>query len=520
MTRRADGAARGAAAVAAKASLIAAVVALVVLAPWSGAGRAGAQQQQQGGVSSLSSALGPTAIDLGLKFGEQSSSLAGEVGSKAAGAVMNVMDSMHTMLLQFGTKVEVEVQYEPMDIPNGIHVREALSEEFDSKRIRIDARVYFADDIEGKLPAAGMRKWFGMGLPKKGDALEGVPVRFTFPKSLMPYLDIRAKEFDTTNPTWTKKTDKNGVATVYLYLIRDQPMGGERETVEGTLEVDVPMGQTKGMTINLFEMVVRPLGDEVAKPVSARTILRVERHKPTKLEGTVTLQRTLTSRWNSTAPLPDGMGASARVSANGTATWTEQVTFSHVTLEDNGAGVGDYSYEVTGRIQGTTVAKHRTTCKDGIPRVLTDTYTYNGVIQDGNEGAAPVQISVDRRTEDQKYTVAVMTNGVTGSAFGFGRNVGGSIRKELETCDGTQTSTEPFNEGDGCVGDAAALPLAKLMSLYNHIRSGWKSFDPDATTLSGSDTWNEKPITSPDGRVSMTISNTLTWSFHRVPADE
>ncbi|OPZ64373.1 MAG: hypothetical protein BWY85_01195 [Firmicutes bacterium ADurb.Bin506] len=500
--------------------VIAATLAFVMLVPWGGASLVGAQQQE-GGVPSLGSALGPMALDIALKFGEQSDRLGVELGSKAAGAITNVMDSMHTVLLQFGAKVDVEVQYEPMDVPNGIHVWETLDEGFEAKRIRIDARVYYADDIEGKLPAATARKWMGLTLPKKGDALANVPVRFTFPKSLMPYLDLRAKEFDTTNPTWTKRTDQNGVATVYLYLIQDQPMGGERETVEGSLEVDVPMGQTKGFSINLFDMVMRPLGDEVAKPVSAVRTLRIEHHKATKFEGRVTLERKMTASWDSTAPLPDRPGASANVSANGTATWTETVTFDNVTLSDNGAGVGDYQYELVGRIQGTTVAKHRTVCgENNTPTVLTDTYTYNGVVQDRNEGAAPIEIHVDRKTKDQKYTVAIRTHGIVGSAFGIGRQAGGTISKQIQSCDGTKTSTEPFQEGASHVSSAASLPLGSTMSIYDHIRSGWKSFDPDATTLSGSDTWNEKPVTIADGNVKLTVTNTLTWSFKRVPADE
>lgn len=493
----------------------------------------GARAQQQGGVSSLASALGPTALDVGTQFGqavgEQGSGAAATatgVASKVASTVMNVMDSMHTILLQFGTKVEVEVQYEPMDVPNGIHVREALSEQTDDKRIRIDATVYFNDDIEGKIPAASVRKWFGMSLPKKGDKLAGVPVRFSFPKSLMPYLDIRAKNFDTTNPTWTKRTDQNGVATIYLNLIYDQPMGGERETAEGSIEVDVPMGQTKGMSINLFDMVVRPLGDQIAKPVSAIRTLRIERHKPTKFQGTVTLQRTMISRWNGSAPGPQRMGDSVNTRANGSATWTERVELRDITLEDNGVGVGDYDYQLMGRIQGTTVSKFSTTCSggegsgSGIPRVLTSTYDYNGIVQDGSQGAAQVQITVDRRNRDQKYTVAILTHSITTSPMGLGRATGGTIKSRIESCDGVKSSSDPFDEGNGHVAGAATLPLSKVVALYDHIRGGWKAFDPDATTLAGSDTWDEPRVSAPDGGVSMTVSNTLTWSFRRLPAED
>lgn len=490
------------------------VIAALLAAAWGSAGRARAEQQeQQGGVSSLWDALGP-AVDVGLKFGEQ----AGQVATKAAGAVLNTMDSMHTILLMMGARVEVEVQYEPMDVPNGMHVRESLSEQYEDKRIRVDATVYFSEDLEDMLPAASVRKWFGAKLPKKGDTMAGVPVHFNFPKSLMPYLDIRARHFDSLNPTWTKYTDQNGVATIYLYVIHDQPMGGERGMIEGSLQVDVPIGQSKGPTLNPLDLVVRPLGEAVAKPVSASRTLQIERHKPTKFQGTVTLQRTLTSQWSNTAlDPPAGEGAFTR--ATGAATWTERVEFANLTFDERGVGLGDYDYMLLGRIQGVTVAKSNTWCKD-IPRMLTSTYDYNGVVQDRNQNVAQVQISVDRRSKDQKYTVAVMTNTITGSPFGLARSVGGSIKAQIQTCDGPKNSTIPFSEDESCVAAAAGLPLTKIVSAYDHIRSGWKPFDPDATVLAGSGAWDEPSVASPDGRVTMTISNTMTWSFRRVPGEE
>ena len=146
-----------------------------------------------------------------------------------------------------------------MDAPQAIHLRESPLERRGDKRIRIDVTVSYQDDLESRIPAALVRRWMGMALPKKGDRLAGVAVRFQFPKSLACYLEVPLEHFDTAIPAWIKRTNENGVATVFLYPKLDQPLGGIREIAEGSIEIDVPMGLSKGFSLNPFEVaLVRP----------------------------------------------------------------------------------------------------------------------------------------------------------------------------------------------------------------------------------------------------------------------
>jgi len=137
-------------------------------------------------------------------------------------------------------------------------------------------------------------------------------------------------------------------------------------------------------------------------------------------------------------------------------------------------------------------------------------------MSDANQGSTPVELRVDHRGAGPEYTVVLGTRAVQLSPWGFGLSMGGAIKHTSESCDGTSKWTDKFDINDSSVSSAATIPATKLVSSYNHFRSMWKPFDPDAPTLQGSDSWYDDPVTSPDGSVTCTVRNTLTWSLRRV----
>ncbi|MDI7246653.1 MAG: hypothetical protein QME92_04170 [Bacillota bacterium] len=62
-------------------------------------------------------------IDTGLNTVSQMEGAAGTAAG-AANTALNVLDAAHSVLLAFGYHVELELQYEPMDVPQAIHLRE------------------------------------------------------------------------------------------------------------------------------------------------------------------------------------------------------------------------------------------------------------------------------------------------------------------------------------------------------------------------------------------------------------
>jgi hypothetical protein len=91
---------------------------------------------------------------------------------------------------------------------------------------------------------------------------------------------------------------------------------------------------------------------------------------------------------------------------------------------------------------------------------------------------------------------------------------GGRVVDTTETCKGTTTTASAFDVGSP--GKGGEVPMARLVGNYDHIRSGWKPFDPDGPSLEGTDSWTEDPVTSPDRTMTCTVRNTLTWSLQRV----
>jgi len=471
---------------------------------------------QGGGVLSLGDTLVPTSISAGLTALDQETASIIGPAAKVTGAVNNLLDSMHTFLLMMGARLDVEIQYEPMDAPQAIHLRQSPLERRGDRRIRIDVTVSYQDDVEGRIPLPSVRRWLGSGLPKKGDRLAGVAVRFRFPKSLTCYLEVPLECFDTAIPAWIKRTNENGMATIFLYPKLDQPLGGIREIAEGSIEIDVPMGLSKGFSLNPFDMaIVRPLGDEIRRAVSAWRTVQIERHKPTNWVGSITLQREITAAWSAERPGPSRLHEGWFVSDKGRSKWTEEVTVNGIRLNDEGLGSGSFAYMVEANIAGDSVHESIVECKSG-PRKLTGTCEYNGAMSDANQGSANIELRVDHRGAGPEYTVVLGTRAVQLSPWGFGLSMGGAIKHTSESCDGTSKWTDKFDINDSSVSSAATIPATKLVSSYDHFRSMWKPFDPDAPTLQGSDSWYDDPVTSPDGSVTYTVRNTLTWSLRRV----
>lgn len=471
---------------------------------------------QGGSVPSLGSTLAPNSISVGLTaLGQETEGVIGPAG-KVAGAVNNVLDSMHTCLLMMGSRLDVEIQYEPMDAPQAIHLRESPLERRGDKRIRIDVTVSYQDDLESRIPAALVRRWMGMALPKKGDRLAGVAVRFQFPKSLACYLEVPLEHFDTAIPAWIKRTNENGVATVFLYPKLDQPLGGIREIAEGSIEIDVPMGLTKGFSLNPFEAaLVRPLGDEIRRAVSAWRTIQVESHKPTDWEGSITLKREITVAWSAARPGPGKLYEGWFVSDKGGSEWTEEVTVNGIRLNDVGSGSGDFAYRVAANISGDSVFQSIEECNSR-PRKLTSTCEYEGRMSDQNQGQTHVELRVDYRGAKPEYTVVLGTRAVQPSPWGLGLTMDGAIKYTSESCDGNAEWSDKFDIDDSSVSSAATIPVTKPVSRYDHFRSSWRLFDPDAPALQGTDSWYDDPIASPDGSVTCTVKNTLTWSLRRV----
>lgn len=186
-----------------------------------------------------------------------------------------------------------------------------------------------------------------------------------------------------------------------------------------------------------------------------------------------------------------------------------------IRLNDAGSGSGDFAHRVAANISGGSAFQSIEECNSR-PRKLTSTCEYNGAMLDANQGPTHVELRVDYRGTGSEYTVVLGTRAVQPSPWGFGLTMGGAIKHTSESCDGTSKWTDKFDIEDSAVSSAASLPAAKLVSHYDHFRSSWKPFDPDAPAPQGTDSWYDDPITSPDGSVTCTVKNTLTWSLGRV----
>jgi hypothetical protein len=404
---------------------------------------------------------------------------------------------VHRSLAQLGHEAQLDVEYVP-DEGGLVHMKDDPGEADERRHIRLETSVEFLFDWENQLPAGQVRNLVGFGLPQPGP-VKGVPVRWYFPKNLIKFTELHADDWDGVLPTWWNYTDESGVARAHLYLLADQPLGGVRKVLEG--EVRVMAKVQKGIALNPAALGLG-IGEELFQPTEAFATIRIERHNPTEWEGEITIDRTVTGIAGSSHTYSDGL----REDAKEFNMWDGTMHITNIRLNTEGAGSGDYTFQVYGNCDRHVTVTYQAECQEGVRQTFTgkaDT-TRSGFGKES--GTAPVQLRVDPRGPSYSVSPAIVSTGI---ALQTGFSGEGTEKRQWTDCTGTHTEergAEPYPN------DAV---IRAFQLSYTVPHGEWPSFDPDAPALSGFAVWNSD-VQSTDGAVTYSVVTSMRWNLRRV----
>lgn len=404
----------------------------------------------------------------------------------------------HRALAQLGHEAQLEVTYVP-DEGQAVHMKDDPGEADERRHIRLETQVQFLFDWQNELPAGNVRDVVGFGLPEPGP-VEGVPVRWFFPKNLIKYTELHGDDWEGMLPTWWNYTDRNGVATAHLYLLADQPLGGVKTVEEG--EVRVMAKVQRGIPLNPATFGVG-LGEELFQPTEAFATIRIERHIPTEWEGEITIDRAVSGIGRASHTYSDGL--KEKVTEGNM--WDAKMRITNIRLNTEGSGSGEYTFQVYGNCDRQVDITYQAECGDkGVKQTFTaeEVTTRSGFGKES--GVVPIQLRVDPRQPSYSVWPAIVTTGV---ALQTGFSGEGKQQRKWVDCDGShdsETEVEPYP-------NSAVIRAFQLAYVVPH--SEWPSFDPDAPTLSGFAQWNSA-VQSTDGAVTYDVVTSMRWTLRRI----
>ncbi|HHW10248.1 MAG TPA: hypothetical protein GXX29_09765 [Firmicutes bacterium] len=459
----------------------------------------------------------------------------GEVGGRLTKNITGPAMAMHNFLAQFGYLVTLEVQYEPMDVVLGIHLKDNPKESYKNRRIRLTARVSYNS---AKAAAAGRMlsiatlnpMWFSAGqtlaavgqggvigtindfvagFPKDGPQANK-PIRWELPMSLLEKVQFSDNNWEGRFLTFT---DSNGESIIYLYPVEDQFLGGVRTKEEFTVTARA-VCQDVSIT-DIFQTGLR-IGEEIIKPsnTQASAVITLEHHEPTRWQGSITVERAFTYQYSHSQKL--AAEESGETLAEGSATWTYRLQVDNIKLNKEGFGEGDYTITVT----ATGIHDHtreETYCRfePGNRRVVKTTdLRWQG--QGTFSGRYSVRIAI-RPDETPTYAVFLETLGLSTQIYGMGFKGEGGVETKGTTCSGTKLDDNvKLPSWPPPASQQFVIHLFAQSPQPYQVEEQWPAFDPDAGRLEGTLTWPTRWPVFSEGGSTVTGTTKLTWKLERI----
>lgn len=473
---------------------------------------AGLARAQFGGETpwTLSDLLLPSKSDLtaAAKTAAGAAGKAGEAVKEPAEAIWDLLDVAQRSLAQLGTDIRLEVKYEPEDAPGAVHAKHDPEEDLERRRITLTAQVDYLYDWDKEIPAQRVRGWVGKELPKKGPR-SGVQVRWYFAPELLKHCVLRAHDFKGMNPTFYDTTRADGHVTAHLYPIPDHPLGGTKKTAEGDVRAWAKTQTAREAPRDPVGTIMTVGEDLLPGGCQTTQHVRLEYHAPTRWEGELTITRSVTKSYGTTAREPK-RNEQRIVSVTGNQLWTATLRVPHLALDIDGNGHADYTLEVEAEGKHSQLAKFRTVGRRGQEVVYDDRLEQDLTGKGEENGKLSIRLDASRRDQP---TYALITGGAAGAT---------ALSPVYFSGGGTETHTWQDDEGTHTMTNPAQMrpdvDILRGLSLPGEMRPQdvVLAFDRDAPTLADAAHW-ERDYASRDGAVKYHLSTQMEWTLKRVP---